>query len=97
MNVNHVPTTAEMKAALKTLDTPSTKKPATGAGLAVAVADTIAISAANTVDAVANAGANTVSFLDRVRTGYKFKRALQTGKLVLEEPKTKPSARAKAK
>lgn len=93
MNVNRIPTTAEMKAALATIQPVPTTTPSEGGNLAERVADTVAIGLAGTVNTVTNAGSNTVSFIDRVRTGYKFQRALQTGKLVLDaEPA--PAARS---
>jgi len=89
MNTTSVPTTAQMKAALASIS--PTK--AVSSNKADAIADAIAVGVAGTVTGIANAGAGTVSFLDRVATGYKFKRALDTGKLVI--PGAPRKARAK--
>ena len=94
--MNHIPTTAEMKAALATIQpVPSAKNVEGSSNLAERVADTVAVTLAGTVNTVSNAGTNTVSFIDRVATGYKFQRALQTGKLVLEAEASAAAAPAR--
>ena len=90
--LNTAPTTAQMKAALATIN----PRRHAGSGIAEYVADTIAVGAANTVTGAVDAGIGTINFLDRVRTGYQFKRALDTGKLQLAIPDTAPKRAAKA-
>ena len=92
MNTNQTPTTAQMKAALASIQ-PAKAVRQTGSGLE-GVADTIATSLAGTVTGVANAGTGTINFIDRIATGYKFQRALDTGKLQLNPP-AKRAAKAK--
>lgn len=89
MNTNQIPTTAQMKAALASIQ-PAKAVRQTGSGLE-GVADTIATSLASTVTGVSHAGTGTINFIDRIATGYKFQRALDTGKLQLNPPAKRAS------
>jgi hypothetical protein len=93
MNTNTVPSTAQMKAALANI----APRKAVSSNKADAIADAIAVGVAGTVTGIANAGAGTVNFLDRVATGYKFKRALDTGKLVIPGAATRAPRKSRAK
>lgn len=85
MNTTTTPTTAEMKAALATIQPVKAPNAVSSSGLNF-VADSIALTAAGTVTGIGNVGTGTVNFVDRIATGYKFQRALDTGKLRLEVP-----------
>jgi hypothetical protein len=76
-------TTAQMKAELAKINPPVAPQAEFKEGLVVA--DVISGTAATVVKLVENAGSDTLSFMDRVKTGYQFQRALDTGKIILPD------------
>ena len=85
--------TTEMKTLLAQVEP---TKAASAANMTEAVADVLATTAASVVTSVTSIGSGTISFIDRLKTGYKFQRALDTGVLVLEEPEV-PAVATRAK
>lgn len=81
-------TVEQMKAQLAAID------PSGGSSDgSIDVADFIGATAAGTVRAVSNAGTNTLDFFDRMKVGYQYQRALDTGKL--NPPKAPPKSKAR--
>lgn len=83
-------TVAYMKAELAKLNPAPVQPDVFTEGLVVA--DVIAGTAAGVVKLVENAGSDTLSFFDRVKTGYQFQRAIDTGKIT--PPDAAPAAPA---
>ncbi len=87
-------TVAFMKAELAKINPAPVQPEVFSEGLVVA--DVISGTAAGMVKLVEDAGSDTLSFLDRVKTGYQFQRAVHAGKILLPDaaPAT-PAPRAK--
>lgn len=73
-------TTAQMKAALAAVN----PAPAPQFKEGLVIADVISGTAAGAVHIVETFGQDTVSFLDRVKTGYLFQRKVQAGAIQLD-------------